>query len=222
MARELHRPIIRRWLALAGLIIGAAALLAQFSLTMSLSMAAGRGFWASLVFYFSFFTILSNILAVLCCAASFFASEWKVLVFFRSPKVQTGVALYMLVVAVIYIAILEGLWVPEGMMRVLDRLLHYVMPALFLAHWVFVPKGTLVSADIPRWLAFPFLFALYSMIRGALSGEYAYPIMDAAALGYPAALRNISFILILFVFAGVAFVKIDQRLGRRLSPTGTE
>ena len=222
MARELNRPIIRKWLALAGLIIGTATLVAQFALTMSLSMAAGRSFWASLVFFFSFFTILSNILAVFCCAASFFAGPSKVLVFFRSPKVQTGVALYMLVVAVIYIAILEALWSPEGLTRVLDRLLHYVMPALFLAHWVFTPKGTLVQADIPRWLVFPFLFALYSMIRGALTGEYAYPIMDAAALGYPAALRNISFMLILFVFAGVAFVKIDQRLGRRLSPTGTE
>lgn len=216
MGREANRPIIRRWLALAGLIIGAATFLAQFPLTMSLSMAAGRGFGGSIVFFFSFFTILSNILAVLCCAASFFSAGPSVLAFFRSPKVQTGVALYMLVVAAIYIAILEGLWAPEGMMRILDRLLHYVMPALFLIHWVFVPKGTLALADIPRWLVFPFLFAIYAMIRGALTGEYPYPIMDAAALGYATALRNIGFVLILFVFLGAAFVKIDQRLGRRL------
>lgn len=216
MGREANRPIIRRWLALAGLIIGTATLLTQFALTMSLSMAAGRGFWGSLVFFFSFFTILSNILAVLCCAASFFAGGPRVLAFFRSPKVQTGVALYMLVVATIYIAVLEGLWAPEGLTRILDRLLHYVMPALFLFHWVFVPKSTLTLADVPRWLIFPFLFALYAMIRGALTGEYPYPIMDAATLGYAVALRNIGLTLILFVLLGVAFVKIDQRLGRRL------
>jgi hypothetical protein len=41
--------------------------------------------------------------------------------------------------------------------------------------------------------------------------------MNAAELGYPAALRNTSVVLILFVFLGVAFVNIDQRLGRRLT-----
>lgn len=205
-----------RYFALIAGIIGAATLLAQFALTLALSLAAGRGVIASIVFFFSFFTILSNALAVLCLAAMGFTGVSRLLTFFRSSSVQTAVALYMLVVAVIYIAILEALWSPEGLTRVLDRLLHYVMPALFLIHWaLFVPKGRLSYADMAKWLVFPFFYAAYVMIRGALTGEYPYPIMDAAALGYPAALRNISFILILFVFLGVAFVNIDRRIARR-------
>lgn len=203
-----------RILALLGLLIGASALLAQFPLTMSLSLAAGRGALGSVVFFFSFFTILSNILAVACFAASLFSGH-RGLAFFRRPKVQAAVALYMLVVAIIYIGILEGLWAPTGLMRVLDRLLHYVMPALFLAFWlIFVPKGTASHADIPKWLAFPFFYAVYVMIRGALSGEYPYPIMDAGKLGYPAALLNTAFIFALFVILSVAFVPIDRWLAR--------
>jgi hypothetical protein len=209
---------IGKYLALAGCIIGAATLMTQFVVTMSLSMAAGRSVLGSVIFFFSFFTILSNILAVLCFAASIFTKASKPLAFFRSSTTQTAVAVYMLVVAVIYIGILEALWAPEGLMRALDRLLHYVMPALFLIHWtISVPKGRVAHGDAARWLVFPFFYAVYVFIRGAITGEYPYPIMNAAELGYPAALRNTSFVLILFVFLGVAFVSIDRRLGRPIT-----
>jgi hypothetical protein len=175
---------IGRGMALIGFTIGLAALITQFPLTLSLSMASGRTALASVVFFFSFFTILSNTLAVACFAATIFSGH-QGLAFLRRPKVQTAVALYMLVVAIIYIGILEGLWAPEGLMRVLDTLLHYVMPALFLAFWlIFVPKGTTSYADLPKWLAFPFFYSAYVMIRGAFSGDYPTPSWMPASLGF--------------------------------------
>jgi len=208
--------VLGKILALVGLITGLAALLTQFPLTMSLSLAAGRGTVGSIVFFFSFFTILSNILAVACFAAALLVGRSKVLAFFRSAKVQTAVALYMLVVAIIYIGVLEALWSPEGLMRVLDVLLHYVMPALFLLHWLaFVRKGSASYGDPPKWLAFPVLYVAYVMIRGALTGDYPYPIMDAGKLGYPAALGNTTLILVLFVVLAFAFVAYDRWAGRR-------
>lgn len=204
------RETLGRLLALLGLLIGAGALLAQFPLTLSLSMAAGRTLLGSVVFFFSFFTILSNLLAVFCFAAHVF-SRCRHLAFFSGPKVATAVALYMLVVAIIYIVILEGLWAPTGLMRVLDTLLHYVMPALFLVFWfAFVPKGASAYADIPRFLAFPFLYGVYAMIGGALTGEYPYPILDAGKLGYPAALSNMAAIVVVFALLSVVFVVVDN------------
>lgn len=213
---------IRRSLAWAGLIIGTATLIAQFPLTVSMSMAGGRTAFGSVVFFFSFFTILCNILSALCFLA-ILLGESGGLAFFRKPQVQSAVALYMLVVAIIYIAILEGLWAPTGLMRVLDTLLHYVMPAIFLAFWlIFVRKGSLSYADIPKFLAFPFIYAVYVMIRGSLTGEYPYPIMNADKLGYPAALLNTAFIFVLFVVLGLAFVAYDRWAGRRsrAAPSG--
>lgn len=215
------REMLGRLLALLGLLIGAGTLLTQFPLTMSLSLAQGRTVLGSVIFFFSFFTILSNLLATCCFAAHAFTRCGHLAVF-RRPKVATAVALYMLVVAAIYIVILEDLWAPTGLMRVLDTLLHYVMPALFLVFWfATVPKGTSAYADIPRFLAFPFLYGVYVMIRGALSGEYPYPILDAGKLGYPAALANMAFILALFVILGLVFVAYDRWAGSRPGTTSS-
>lgn len=209
------RTRLGSYLALLGLLLGAGTLLTQFALTMSLSQAAGRSALGSLIFFFSFFTILSNLLATFCLAAFAFPGCGH-LAFFRRPKVATAIALYMLVVAAIYIAILEGLWAPEGLTRVLDRLLHYVMPALFLVFWAaFVPKGGTAYADIPGFLAFPAFYGAYVMLRGAASGEYPYPILDAGKLGYPAALTNMAAILALFLILGLAFVAYDHWAGKR-------
>lgn len=205
-------------LAAVGLILGLATLVSQFPLTVSLSMGAGRSLPGSIVFFFSFFTILSNMLAVAGFTSVVFSGR-QGLAFFRRPNVQTAVALYMLVVAIIYIGILEGLWAPQGLMRLLDTLLHYVMPALVLTYWLlFVPKGMAIYGDIPKWLAFPFLYAVYVMIRGALSGDYPYPIMDAGRLGLALALRNTGFIFLLFVVLGLTFVAYDRWAGRTGRP----
>ena len=208
---------LKKPFALVGLLIGGATLLTQFPLTFSLSMAGGRTALGSIVFFFSFFTILSNILAAIVFAAALCENR---LVFFRSPRVQSAVALYMLVVAAIYIGVLEGLWAPTGLMRVLDTLLHYAMPALTLVFWlIFVRKGTLIYADIPKWLAFPFIYAVYVMIRGGITGEYPYPIMDAGKLGLPQALLNTAFIFILLIVLGCALVAYDRWAGRRSRAT---
>lgn len=54
-----------RFLQKAGLIVGLIGLVLQACITIAASMQAGRGFLGSVVFLFSFFTILTNIGAVL-------------------------------------------------------------------------------------------------------------------------------------------------------------
>ena len=61
---------LRRITAWIGFVIGLAALLLQFAITIPASMETGRTALASVIFYFSFFTILTNILAVLVHAAA--------------------------------------------------------------------------------------------------------------------------------------------------------
>ncbi|MGX9572708.1 hypothetical protein [Mesorhizobium sp. f-mel] len=58
-----------RFLQISGLVIGLAGLVLQICITIPASMAAGRSFVGSLVFYLSFFTILTNIGAVLVHAS---------------------------------------------------------------------------------------------------------------------------------------------------------
>lgn len=73
-------------------------------------MSAGRGFAGSLVFYFSFFTILTNIRAVLVYSALLTGKpSW-----FGSPRVRAGVAVAIAVVMIVYAAILSRLWQIAG------------------------------------------------------------------------------------------------------------
>ena len=74
-----------------------------------------------------------------------------------------------------------------GLSLLADTLLHYVTPALFVLWWLlFQPKGKLRLADIPAMLLPTLIWLVWAMLRGAVIGQYPYPILDAGKLGYGA------------------------------------
>ncbi len=175
--------IFNRLIALAGVLIGLAALALQFSLTIPASLAAGRNIVMSVVFYFSFFTILTNIALVLVYAASLSGGRW----FSRldTPLARASAAAAIALVSGFYHLFLAALWRPEGLFLVCDVALHYITPAIYLIWFVVYGRsGTLRLTNIPAMLAAPLLYLVYVMIRGALIGEYPYPVLDAGELGY--------------------------------------
>ncbi|MFO0994486.1 MAG: Pr6Pr family membrane protein [Hyphomicrobiales bacterium] len=209
-ARKAHAA-----LALLGTLIGGATLLAQFLLTLHLAQAGGYSFVGSIVFFFSFFTILTNILVFLCFASEFLPGSGRISGFFRESAVRSAVAVYITVVALVYIFILQHLWDPQGLSKFLDRLLHYVMPALYLLFWLFfVPKGQARWMQALQWLVYPVAYGVYVMTRGAVTGLYPYPILDAGRFGYAIAFRNLGLIFLLFLGIGFLIVAVDRSLGR--------
>jgi hypothetical protein len=199
-----------RLFALAGFLLDAASLIGQFILTASIFLGRGDGLADAIVFYFTFYTILSNCLVALCLAAEAFPSMAS-LGLFRRPGARTAVAIYITVVALIYAIFLANTWEPQGWQKLIDALLHYVMPALYLAFWfVLVPKGTTSWRAIPVWLLFPVLYVFWAMLRGAVTGQYPYPFIDALALGYPVALRNIVLICLFFAGLSALFIAYDR------------
>lgn len=81
-----------RLLQITGLVIGLAGLVLQICITVPASMAAGRGFVGSLVFYFSFFTVLTNIGAVLVHASLLSSTGYAWFPAFAGPRMRAGVA----------------------------------------------------------------------------------------------------------------------------------
>ncbi len=204
-----------RWVkrfALAAATLGWAALAIQFWLTLSLSMARGKGLLGGLITYFSFFTILTNILAATALTASPVRGGPGVAGFFSRPTVQTGIAASIAVVGIAYSLLLQHLWDPKGLQLVADVVLHHVMPVLFLVYWwVAVRKAELRVANIPLWTLYPIVYFLFAMLRGALSGAYPYPFIDARQLGYPQALANAAGILLGFVAVALLLVASGRR-----------
>lgn len=86
------------------------------------------------------------------------------------------------------------------------------MPVLFVAYWwVAVPAGGVRWADIPGWVLYPVVYFLYVMVRGALSGVYPYPFIDASALGYARSLGNAAGMLLGFAVVAVLLVALGGR-----------
>jgi len=192
-----------------GIAIGIFGLVLQFILSMQLSAAAGRSVPASIEFFFSFFTILTNIAAVLVYAAALSGRpRW-----FGRPTVVAGVTVAIAVVSITYAAILAQLWQPTGWLFVADATLHYVAPILFVLWWLaFGRSGTSRLADIPRWLAYPLLYLAFVLLRGAILSQYPYPFLDLTVKSASQVATASAMMLGLFLIVSLAAVAADRLL----------
>jgi hypothetical protein len=210
---------LSRVAALAGFIIGLAALVLQFSLTVPLRIASGDSLAGAVIFYFTFFTILTNLALVLVYLSDLVRAAW--LGWFRAPVTRATMLATITLVMVFYHFVLAGLWQPEGWFKVADVVLHYVTPCLYVLWWLlFQPHGTLRFRDIPLMLLPPAIYLVYAMVRGAIVTEYPYPILDAYTHGYAQVALNIALVLAGLVLLCAIGVGIDRLLGRsRLAAT---
>lgn len=163
----------------------------------------------TLLNFFSFFTILSNVIV---------ASVLTAVAAGRAPAAsRLGAAtLYIAVVGITYSVALRHIWNPQGWQLVADRLLHDAVPVLAVLVWLYVaPKGRLGMAVIPAWLIFPVAYLGWSLARGAVDGWYPYYFIDAGKLGYAAVARNAVIVTVLFGLVALVIVGLDRVLGRR-------
>lgn len=199
-------------LAVAGLVAGLAGLCLQFSITIPASLAAGRSLPGSLVFFFGFFTILTNVAAVLVYAAATFGRP----AWFGSARVRAGVTVAIVVVMIVYHLVLAQLWAPQGLALAADTILHTVTPLIYVAWWLVAGRdGSVRLPDIALWLVYPLAYVVFALGRGAIVGEYPYPFLDVTAKGAASVALSSLLILGLFVALGLAAVAADRWLPRR-------
>lgn len=166
--------------------------------------------------FFSYFTILSNILVALALTAPVVAPNSRPGRWFAGEGVRAAMAMYIVVVGVVYHFLLAPTWNPQGLALLGNSLLHYVMPAAFVLDWLlFAPKGRLKWSDPARWLIFPLIYGGWTLIHGALSGWWPYPFVDVGALGLGRVLLNFVGLLAFFLIVGLLVVAIDRTFGRR-------
>ena len=169
--------------AAVGALLGWFALALQLYL-MLVQSPAGAAMVGTVITFFSFFTILTNLLvAVVFTAVGL--SQGRMGGFFRRPSVQAGTAAYIAIVGIIYQLLLRQLWNPQGAQWFADILLHTVMPVGYVVYWLlFAPRAGLRWKDAIAWLVYPGVYLVYVLARGAVSGVYPYPFVDVNVLGY--------------------------------------
>ncbi len=134
--------------------------------------------------FFSFFTILSNILGTLVffAAVAAVASGRP-----GAPDLLRGAAaLYLVITGIVYGIALAHYDTPEVIPWV-NIVVHRVTPAVFAADWLIDPPRRVPR--FPRalvWLVFPVLYLLYTLVRGPVVGWYPYPFLDPRTHGYGA------------------------------------
>lgn len=173
----------------------------------------------SLTNFFSYFTILCNLLIAVTLTCATLLPGSGVGQYFSRVSVQTAVALYIFIVGLVYNLVLRGIWQFTGLQLLVDNVLHVVTPILYLLYWfLFVPKGRLHWRDSLDWVYFPLAYLVYSLIRGPMVHWYPYPFLNAGKLGYPAVFLNITVILVAFFVAGFVLIAINKALGKRNKP----
>ena len=197
--------------------VGAAALAGWMGLAIQQYLIfysrweSGASLLGGLINFFSFFTVLTNTLAVVVLSYALVTRNSPAKRFFLAPRISSGIAVSIVVVGVAYNLLLRHLWQPEGFQFVADELLHDVMPVLFFIYWWRrVPKGNLRLKDIGGWVIYPLVYFAYALLRGDLLGQYQYPFIDVSTLGYPQVFVNAGGILLGFVLVALVVVGLDR------------
>jgi hypothetical protein len=146
------------------------ALLAIAALTaIGYDVAAGPG--VSDTDYFSYFTVLSNLFAavMLLYGALRPARERP-----GTVELLRGAAVvYILTTGIVYLLLLSGHaptypWV--------NAILHYLMPVAVTLDWLLDPARVRLDPvrTVVLWMAFPLLYIIYTLARGAIVDWYPY------------------------------------------------
>ena len=202
--------------AIKSIYVSITAMMVWFALGLQLKLSIGHSggnIWHALKLYLSFFTILTNILVACCLTFIIFFKGTGISKFFSKASTQTAIAVYILVVGLVYNISLRGLTHPVGLDRVADELLHVASPLLFLCFWIFfVKKAGLDYKDAVKWLIYPLLYVLLIVVRGYIINAYPYPFINVVNLGYPKALLNTGIILLIMWVLSLLFIFIGKKM----------
>jgi hypothetical protein len=203
-----------------GILIGLVGLTIDFieivppSLVVSATNPVARSLPEALVWFWTYFTHLSNLGLILVYAAVL--TGWHWLRWFASVRTQAAIGGYILLVMLYYHFMLAPLYRFEGAMQVSTIALHYVTPIYYLCWWaLFAPHGSLRLVHIPGMLIPGFVYVGWVLLRGFVATEYPYDILDAGKNGYGGVAIGIATLLIAVSVFCAALVGVDRLLGRR-------
>jgi hypothetical protein len=198
----------RKYFLIIGSIIGWFAVTAQLCLILHNRVASVE---ETIIRYFSFFTVLTNLLVTIYFTVSWLKPNSGLGRFFLRPGVCTAIAVYIVIVGLVYQLILRGIWHPTGLQRLVDELLHSVMPLYFLVYWFMgLPAKAVHWRQQMSWLIYPLVYLIFILLRGAFADYYPYPFVDPTQLGYDRVLINCGLLLLVFSAISALLIWVNR------------
>jgi hypothetical protein len=166
--------------------------------------------------FFTFFTILSNILVAVFFTAILAQPKGK-FSFFLNPINQSAIAVYIFVVGFVYNLILRFLWQPQGIQRIVDEMLHTIIPIYYILYWYFkINTKSILWKNSINWLIYPIVYLIVIMIRGKFSNYYLYPFVNVTTLGINKVLLNVIVLTLFFGVVAMTFIAIAKFKNKRI------
>ena len=175
--------------------------------------------------FFSFFTIESNVAAVVVLTMAIGLSLLR-----RRPVwfevLRAAVTTFMVTTGIVYNMLLRGIELPQG--ATLDwsnEILHVWGPLYLLIDWIFAPGRLRLEWKHLLWIiGFPVVWAVYTLIRGPLTYDpvvdgpfYPYPFLNpvTSANGYLSVAFYVILIAAVIGLVGAGVIRISRsRIGQ--------
>lgn len=193
------------------------SVLLQCDLSLQLATQNGKSIGSGLEVFFSYFTVLTNLMICVSLTLSLAAPASTAGRWCSRPSTMAGIAASIAFVGLSYHFLLRHTWNPQGTRLIADVLLHYAVPTFYVLYWWFTASKAALDWMSPlNWSVYPTLYLVYALIRGSIIGSYPYPFIDAAALGYARTMRNAFGLLLVFIALGCLFVALSRRARHRV------
>jgi hypothetical protein len=208
----------RAWHALFAVLVGA-ALVTQLVLSatgtgtefvedaMVEEVSAG----VRIVRFFSFFTILSNIIFFAISLTLALRPDRNEGRWWRALRLDSVVL--MTVTGLVYITVLHGLQELSGLREATNVVFHFIAPAAALVGWLlFGPRPQLTWQTVRLAMIVPLVWVAYTLVRGPIADWYPYPFIDVIEHGYSRVLLNVGVVGVLLFAVTSACLFADRRL----------
>jgi hypothetical protein len=199
-------------LAAAFALIGWFAVIAQYFIMVGNRQTSLA---ETTIHFFSFFTILTNTLVAIyfTCVALYKNKEIKIL---NKPGTLSAITIYILMVGLVYQFALRQLWHPEGLQRIVDELLHSIIPILVLVFWYLYERVQSINyMQIFNWTLYPLIYLVYVLVRGSFTNLYPYPFVNVVTIGINNVLINAGVLVVIFLLMSLLIVFIGKRIIKR-------
>lgn len=212
--------MLRTLLALVGVSAGVVGLaidgweIFPSVMTISATNEVARSFPDAFIYFWTYFTHLTNLWLLLTYASVL--TGWSWLGWFRRPVIMASAAAFITLVMLYYHFMLAPTLKLEGALGVATWLLHYIAPVLYLLWWaLFAPHGVLRFKQIGLMLLPGIGYVAWVLLRGAIVHEYPYDILDAGKFGYGGVAIGVAVLLVAVSIFSVIIVWGDRLLARR-------
>jgi hypothetical protein len=164
--------------------------------------------------YFSFFTILGNLLVAAMAAGFAIGRSWA-----EASAGRAATTLYIVVVAIIFQLLLAAIVKPTGIDWWGNMLAHQLVPVLWVIGWLAFGRHGGIRATAPLlWLIFPAAYGAWTLLHGALTNWYPYPFLSIKTEGGQQVAINMAWMALFFLILGYVVWWVDGRLARMRAP----